>query len=61
MARVVGYFDAAIHQKPVSDTEKMKYLKSRLTGQGKIALLGMEFGSRSYYHASDILCETYGR
>ena len=39
----------------------MKYLKARLTGQGKVALLGMGFGSRSYYYAWDILCETYGR
>ena len=49
------------HQKPISDTEKMQYLKTSLTGQAKAAISGMGFSSQSYYHAWDILCEKYGR
>ena len=60
MARVVR-FDVVIHQKPISNTEKMQYLKTSLTGQAKAAISGMGFSSQSYYHAWDILCEKYGR
>ena len=56
-----GLFDVVVHQKPTSDTEKMQYLKTSLTGQAKAAILGMGFSSQSYYHAWDILCEKYGR
>ena len=56
-----GLFDVVVHQKPISDTEKMQYLKTSLTGQAEAAISGMGFGSQSYYHAWDILCEKYGR
>ena len=56
-----GLFDIVVHQKPVSDTEKMQYLKTGLTGQAKVAISGMAFSSQSYYHALDILCKKYGR
>ena len=56
-----GLFDVVVHQKPISDTEKMQYLKTTLTGQAKLAISGMGFSSQSYYHAWDILCEKYGR
>ena len=55
-----GLFDV-VHQKPISDTEKMQYLKTSLTGQAKAAISGMGFSAQSYYHAWDILCEKYGR
>ena len=56
-----GLFDVVVHQKPISDTEKMQYLKTSLTGQAKAAILGMGFSSLSNYHAWDIQCEKYGR
>ena len=56
-----GLFDVVVHQKPISDTEKMQYLKTSLTGQAKATISGMGFSSQSYYHAWDILCEKYGR
>ena len=56
-----GLFDVVVHQKPISDTEKMQYLKTSLTGQAKAAISGIGFSSQSYYHAWDILCEKYGR
>ena len=56
-----GLFDVVVHQKSISDTEKMPYLMTSLTGQAKAAISGMRFSSQSYYHAWDILCEKYGR
>ena len=56
-----GLFDVVVHQKPISDTEKMQYLKTSLTGQAKAAISGMGFSSQSYYHAWGILCEKYSR
>ena len=56
-----GLFEVVVHQKPISDTVKMQYLKTSRTGQAKAAISGMEFSSQSYYHAWDILCEKYGR
>ena len=56
-----GLFDVVVHQKPISDTEKMQYLNTSLTGQAKAAMSGMGFSSQSNYHAWDILCEKYGR
>ena len=56
-----GLFDVVVHQKPISDTEKMQYLKTGLTGRAKAEISGMGFSSQSYYHAWDILCEKYGR
>ena len=50
-----GLFDVVVHQKPISDTEKMQYLKTSLTGQAKAATSGIGFSSQSYYHAWDIL------
>ena len=49
MARVVRSFDVVVHQKPISDTEKMQYLKTSLTGQAKAAISGIRFSSQSYY------------
>ena len=56
-----GLFDVVVHQKPISDTEEMQYLKTSLTGQAKAAISGMGFSSQSYYHAWDILFEKYDR
>ena len=56
-----GLFDVVVHQKPISDTEKIQYLKTSLTGQAKAAISGMGFSSQSHYHTWDILCEKYGR
>ena len=56
-----GLFDVVVYQKPISNTEKMQYLKTSLKGQAKAAISGMGFSSQSYYHAWDILCEKYGR
>ena len=56
-----GLFDVVVHQKSISDTEKMQYLKNSLTSKAKEAISGMGFSSQSYYHAWDILCEKYGR
>ena len=56
-----GLFDFVLHQKPISDTERMQYLKTSLTGQAIVAISGMGFSSQSYYHAWDILCEKYSR
>ena len=56
-----GLFDVVVHQKPISDTEKMQNLKTSLTGQAKAAISGMGFSSQSYYNAWDVLCEKYGR
>ena len=54
-------FDVVVHQKPISDSEKMLYLKTSLTGQAKAAIPGMGFSSQSYHYAWDTLCENYGR
>ena len=56
-----GLFDVVVHQKPISDTEKMQPLKTSLTGQAKAAISGMEFSSQSYCHVWDTICEKYGR
>ena len=40
-------FDVVVHQKPISDTEKMQYFKTSLTGQAKAAISGMGFSSQS--------------
>ena len=53
-----GLFDVVV---PISNTEKMQYLKTSLTGQAKAAISGMGFSSQSCYHSWDILCEKYGR
>ena len=37
-----GLFDVVVHQKPISDTEKMQYLKTSLTGQAKAAISGWD-------------------
>ena len=55
-----GLFDVFVQQKPISDTEKMQYLKTSLTGQAKAAISGMGFSLQSYHHAWDILCQKYG-
>ena len=48
-------FGIVVHQKPISDTEKMQYLKTSLTQQYR----EWDFcdSSQSYYHAGDIPCE----
>ena len=61
VARVVAFFDVAVHRKPLSDTEKMHYHKTSLGGQAKAVLPWIAFISQSYTHAWDILCEKYGR
>ena len=56
-----GLFDVVVHQKPISDTEKIQYLKTSLKGQAKAAISGMGFNLQSCNHVLDILCEKYGR
>ena len=41
-----GLFDVVVHQKPISDTEKLQYLKTSLTGQAEAAISGMRFSSQ---------------
>ena len=36
-------FDVAVRQKPISETEKMQYLKTSLMGQAKAATSGVGF------------------
>ena len=45
------HFDVIAHPKKLSDTEKMKYLKTTLTGQAKAAISVLGFSSQSYYQA----------
>ena len=54
-------FDVILHQKKLSDTEKLQYLKTSLTGQAKAAISGLGFSSQSYYQAWDVLCKRFGR
>ena len=54
-------FDAIVHQKRLSDTEKMQHLKISLTGQAKAAISGLGFSSQAYYQAWDSLCKKFGR
>ena len=56
-----GLFDVVVHQKPITDTEMMQYLKTNLTSQTNAAISRRGFSSQSYYHAWDILCEMYGQ
>ena len=56
-----GLFDVDVHQQPISNTKKLQYLKTSLTGPAKAAISGMGFSSQSYYHVWDILREKYGR
>ena len=57
----VELFDVIMHQKRLSDIEKMQYLKISLTGQAKVAISGLGFRSQAYYQAWDILCKKFGR
>ena len=54
-------FEVIVHQKKLSDTEKMEYLKTSLAGQAKAAISGLGFSSQSYYQAWDVLCKRFGR
>ena len=51
------FFDAIVHQKRLSDTEKMQYLKINLIAHPKVAISGLGFSSQAYYQACDILCK----
>ena len=53
--------DVIVHQKRLSDIEKMQYLKISLTGLAKAAISGLGFRSQAYYQAWDILCKKIGR
>ena len=48
-------FDVIVHQKRLSYTEKMQYLKISLTGQAKAAISGLASSSQAYYQAWDTL------
>ena len=54
-------FDVIVHQKRLSDPEKMQYLKISLTGQAKAAISGLGFSSQAYYQAWDVLGKRFGR
>ena len=56
-----GIFNVVIHQKQISDSERMQYLKTSLKGQARAAISETGFSSQSYYHAWDTLCEKNGR
>ena len=42
-----GLFDVVVHQKPISDTENVQYLKTSLTGQAKAAISGLGLSWKS--------------
>ena len=54
-------FDVMGHQKRLSDTEKLQYLKTSLTGQAKATVSGLDFSSQAYYQTCDILFKKFGR
>ena len=55
-------FNVIVHQKRLSDTEKMHYLKISPTGQAKAAISGgLGFSSQAYYQAWDVLCKKFSR
>ena len=56
----LGIFDDNIHQKQISNTENMHYLKTSVTGQAEAAKLGLGWSSQLYDHAWGLLCEKYG-
>ena len=56
-----GFFDVVVHHQPISETEKMQYLKTSLTAQAEASNSRMGFSSQSYCHAWDTLFEKYGR
>ena len=55
------FFVVIVHQKRLSDTESMQYLKIRFIGQAKAAIFGLGFSSQSYNQAWDVLCKKFGR
>ena len=61
VARMGGFFDAIVHQKRLSDTEKMQNLNISLTGEAKAALSGLGFSSQAYYQTRDFLCKKFAR
>ena len=54
-------FDVILHQKRLSDTEKIQYLKISLTDQAKAAISWLGFSSQAYYQVWYILCKKFGR
>ena len=54
-------FEVIVHQKRLSDNEKMQYLKISLTGQAKTAISALGFSSQAYYQAWNFLCKRFGR
>ena len=55
------FFDAIVHKKRLSDTEKKQHLKISFTGEAKAALSGLGFSSQAYYQAKDFLCKKFAR
>ena len=54
-------FECAIHQnKKLSDIEKFNYLKSKVTGEAKSAILGLSLSKENYQIAVDILKDRFG-
>ena len=54
-------FECAIHQnKKMSDIEKFNYLKSKVTGEAKSAILGLSLSKENYQIAVDILKDRFG-
>ena len=48
-------FGVTVHQKRLSDTENMQYLKISIAVQAKAAISGLGFSSQAYYQVWDIL------
>ena len=61
VARVGKIFDVIVHQKRLSDTEKLHYLKIIFTGQAKATISWLCFSSLAFYQAWDILCKKFVR
>ena len=54
-------FECAIHQnKKLSDIEKFNYLKCKITGEAKSAILGLSLSKENYQIAVDILKDRFG-
>ena len=54
-------FKAAVHDRSISDVDKMNYLKSKLEGEAKCAIQGYPLSGSNYQLVLDVLRERYGR
>ena len=57
---MIGLIDGVVHQKQISNTEEIQYLKTSLMGQVISAISEIGFSTHSYYHNSYVLDGNYG-